>query len=70
MMIKTEKESVMNKIIKMSKQLFEVAKYSPDMRKCVEVSVDQIIGNKELSQHCVSLGITKKDYIDFILKNF
>ena len=69
-MVKTEKESVKNKIIKMSKQLFEVAKYSPDMRKCVETSVDQIIGNKELSQHCVALGITKKDYIDFILKNF
>ena len=69
-MVKTEKESVKNKIIKMSKQLFEVAKYSPDMRKCVEASVDQIIGNKELSQYCVALGITKKDYIDFILKNF
>lgn len=68
-MVKTEKESVMNKIIKMSKQLFEVAKYSPDIKKCVEVSVDQIIGNKELSQYCTALGITKKEYIDFILKN-
>ena len=69
-MVKTEKENVMNKIIKMSRQLFEVAKYSPDIKKCVEVSVDQVIGNKELSQHCVALGITKKEYIEFILKNF
>lgn len=69
-MIKNEKESVINKIIKMSKQLFEVAKYSPDIKKCVEASVDQVIGNKELSQHCIALGITKNDYIEFILKNF
>ena len=69
-MVKNENQTVMNKIIKMSKQLFEVAKYSPDIKKCVEVSVDQIIGNKELSQHCIALGITKKEYIEFILKNF
>ena len=69
-MVKKAKETTMDKVIKMSKQLFEVAKYSPDLKKCVEVAVDQIIGNAELSKHCMALGITKKDYIEFILKNF
>jgi hypothetical protein len=59
----------MDKIIKTAKQFYEVGKVSPDIRKCAEIAVDQIIGNKELSQHCIALGITKKDYIDFILKN-
>ena len=68
-MVKQGKQTTMDKVIKMSKQLFEVAKYSPDLKKCVEVSVNQIVGNKELSQHCIALGITKKDYIDFIMKN-
>lgn len=60
------KQSLLDKIIKMSKQLYHVAKYSPDMRKCVEVAIDQIIGNKDLSQHCMALGITKKEYVDYI----
>lgn len=68
-MVKNENQTTMDKVIKMSKQLYEVAKYSPNIRKCVEVSVAQIIGNKELSQYCTALGITKKDYIEFILKN-
>lgn len=63
-----EKQTIMDKVIKMSKQLYEVAKYSPDIRKCVEVAVYQIIGNRELSQHCVALGITKKEYIDYLVE--
>lgn len=53
----------------MTKQLYEVAKFSPDIRKCVEIAVDQIIGNAEISKHCMALGITKKDYVNFVLKN-
>lgn len=64
-----EQKTTLDKIIIMTKQLCYTAKYSPDIRKCAEVAVDQIVGNKELSQHCIALGITKKDYIDFILKN-
>lgn len=67
-MVKQGKETIIDKVIKMSKQLYEVAKYSPDIRKCVEVAVTQIIGNKELSEHCMQIGITKNEYIEFILK--
>ena len=67
-MVKQKKQTIMDKVIKMSKQLYYTAKYSSDMRKCVEVAVAEIIGNKELSEHCMNIGITKKDYIDFILK--
>ena len=68
-MATNEQKTTLNKIIIMTKQLCYTAKYSPDIRKCAEVAVDEIVGNKELSQYCTALGITKKDYIDFILKN-
>lgn len=61
--------TLLDKVITMTKQLFYTAKYSPEIRKCVEVAVDQIVGNKELSQHCIALGISKKEYIDFIMKS-
>lgn len=64
----TKKQTMMDKIIKMSKQLYHVGKISPDMRKCVIVAVEQIIGNQQLSQHCMMLGITKKDYINYIME--
>lgn len=64
-----KKQSIMDKIIKTTKQFYEIGKVSSDIRKCVELAVDKTIGNKELSQYCVVLGITKNDYIEFILKN-
>ena len=68
-MATNEQKTTLNKVIIMTKQLCYTAKYSPDIRKCAEVAVDQIVGNKELSQYFTALGITKKESIDFILKN-
>lgn len=64
-----KKQSIMDKVTKTAKQFYEVGKISPDIRKCVELAIDKTIGNKELCQYCVVLGITKNDYIEFILKN-
>ncbi len=60
--------SRLDKIIKLTKNLSQVAKISP-LRKCCEIAVDELIGNNKISKHCAELGITKKEYIDFIMKN-
>lgn len=61
-----KQKTMLEKIIAMTKQLYEVANFSPDIRKCIEIAVDQIIGNAEISKHCMALGITKKEYVDYI----
>lgn len=54
------------KIIKFSKQLYTV-KYSKSLEECVNVAITEEIGNKDLSTHFRALGITKKEYIDYIV---
>ena len=51
----------------MTKQLYDVAKFSTEIRECLIVAVDEVVGNKQLSQHCMALGITKKDYINYLM---
>ena len=58
---------MLEKIITMTKQLYDVAKFSPEIRECLIVAVDEVVGNKQLSQHCMALGITKKDYINYLM---
>ena len=41
-----------------------------EIRKCVIKAVDDVIGNKEVSVFCSMLGITKKDYIDYLEKEY
>ena len=57
---------MLEKIIKFSKQLYSV-KYSTNLKKCVETAIDNEIGNNALSQHFQALGITKQDYVAFII---
>lgn len=54
------------KIIKFAKQLYLV-KYSTSLEECVNVAITEEIGNKDLSTHFRALGITKKDYINYII---
>ena len=56
---------MLEKIIRFAKQLYLV-KYSNSLKKCIEVAIDNEIGNNALSKHLSSLGITKQEYIEFI----
>ena len=57
--------SMLEKIIRFAKQLYLV-KYSNSLEKCIEVAIDNEIGNNVLSKHLSALGITKQEYIEFI----
>ena len=57
---------MLEKIIRFAKQLYMV-KYSTSLEKCVETAIDNEIGNSALSKHFQALGITKKEYIEFIV---
>lgn len=66
-MVQRKKKTILDKVIELTKQLYDVAKFSPEIRECLIVAVEEIIGNKQLSQHCMALGITKKDYINYLM---
>lgn len=57
---------MLEKIIRFAKQLYLV-KYSNSLEKCIETAISQEIGNNALSKHLSALGITKKDYVNFIV---
>lgn len=57
-------------ILKLANQLYTVGKISPNLDYCISIAVDHKIGNKVISNYCSELGITKKDYIEFIKNEY
>jgi hypothetical protein len=62
-----KEDTTFEKIKKYTKQLYEVAKYSPNIRKCAEIAVNEYIKPTELSMFCSIFGVTKREYIDRIV---
>ena len=58
---------MLEKIINFAKQLHRL-KCSNNIEKCVEIAITQEIGNDALSKHLGALGITKQDYVAYIVE--
>ena len=49
---------------------FKVVGKIENIRNCLTISAEQIIGNKTISVCCSQMGIMKSDYIDFLEKEY
>jgi len=60
----------LEKILEKANVIYRAYMGKNNIRKCMVMAVDEVLGNAEMSVFCNILGITKKDYIDFLLKEY
>ena len=64
------KKNNLNLILEKTEIIHRAYMGKMEIRKCIIMAVDEILGNAEMSVFCNMLGITKKEYIDYLLKEY